>query len=369
MILIGTDEGIYRWFDGMPWPIYHALQDRAIVGLASPGGGVLAAVDGGGRVLESLDNGLQWRTIPMPEGSGRPSSVGAWGMPAEIVVASRPLALYRRAFGAPIPRAFEEPGPTQGLAPRLWGRARTISEGATALIAPRSVPARVDRQTALLAGWDRLAVPNVPDSGAITPEIRALAVGSGEAPAWYAAIGGAGLWRSLDDGASWEPCPGLPAEVYAIRTAPARPGSVFVATADGCWVSGDSGQTWEDRSGGLDNARHLRALEVKPGEPDVMMAGAAPTAPGESGVAPREGLGFSLFETTNGGKTWSHVKRGNPEVLDYDTITDIRFDPAAPENIVVALGSGELWITRNGGAYWSPLARQIRAARVLCAAE
>src|SRR4051812_12198676 len=45
MILIGTDKGIYRWFEGCGWPIFHSLQDRAIVDLATPGGGVLAALD------------------------------------------------------------------------------------------------------------------------------------------------------------------------------------------------------------------------------------------------------------------------------------------------------------------------------------
>ena len=37
MILIGTDKGIYRWFEGSGWPTFHSLQDRAIVSLASPG--------------------------------------------------------------------------------------------------------------------------------------------------------------------------------------------------------------------------------------------------------------------------------------------------------------------------------------------
>ncbi|MEJ7640295.1 MAG: hypothetical protein WKF75_20595 [Singulisphaera sp.] len=78
MILIGTDEGIYRWYEGNPWPIFHSLQGRAVVGLAAPGGGVLAAVDGGGRVVESVDNGMQWRTIPLPEGpvGPRPGRLG-----------------------------------------------------------------------------------------------------------------------------------------------------------------------------------------------------------------------------------------------------------------------------------------------------
>jgi hypothetical protein len=197
-------------------------------------------------------------------------------------------------------------------------------------------------------------------------EVRALAAGSGPNAPWLAAVAGAGLGRSTDLGRAWEQCPGLPSEVYAVRSVPGKPGELWAATADGVWFSGDAGQSWQDRSAGLEAARQVRAVAVKPGAPDVLLAGASP-AP-KPGASPTEGLGHALYESTNCGKSWSPVvKRNFPEDLDYDTISDIRFDPAAPDNIIVALGSGELWLTPNGGAYWGPLARQIRAARVLCA--
>jgi hypothetical protein len=107
MILIGTDEGIYRWYEGISWPIFHSLQGRSVVGLAAPGGGVLAAVDGGGRVLESVDNGMQWRTIPLPEGAGRPSSLAVWGTPSAFVLATkaaRNATAVRSAAPSPAPR-------------------------------------------------------------------------------------------------------------------------------------------------------------------------------------------------------------------------------------------------------------------------
>jgi photosystem II stability/assembly factor-like uncharacterized protein len=97
------------------------------------------------------------------------------------------------------------------------------------------------------------------------------------------------------------------------------------------------------------------------------MAGAAPREPGSTGTAHEDGLGFALYESQNGGKSWSVVRRGIPESFAHDAITDVRFDPDAPDNLVVALASGELWVSRNAGAYFSPLARQIHAARVLCA--
>src|SRR5207253_977526 len=74
MILIGTDDGIYRWFQGSPWPIYHSLQGRAVVALAAQGGGLLAAADGGGRYWESRDNGINWVEVPLPTWAGGASA-------------------------------------------------------------------------------------------------------------------------------------------------------------------------------------------------------------------------------------------------------------------------------------------------------
>src|SRR4051812_11491626 len=97
MILIGTDEGIYRWFEGCGWPIFHSLQDRAIASLASPGTGLIAAIDRDGQVFESVNNGQDWQAIPGPEpgpggGTGpTPVTLAIWGEASTIVLATRPL--------------------------------------------------------------------------------------------------------------------------------------------------------------------------------------------------------------------------------------------------------------------------------------
>ncbi|SIO46121.1 hypothetical protein SAMN05444166_4927 [Singulisphaera sp. GP187] len=365
MILIGTDNGIYRWFEGASWPVFHSLQDRSIVDLASPGPGVLVALDRAGQVFESVNNGQDWRTIPLAEGAGSPTSLAAWGDPPFIVLGTRTQGLARRPVGAPIPVHHDPKAPVQGSASSWIGRARSLAEGATALLAPKPEVSRTDRATAKLAGWTRLGTP-APGKAKQPGVIRAMAVGEGSTPVWYAAVRGAGLWRSTDLGVSWNPCPGLPVDVFAIRTAPKRPGSVYVATSDGCWISSDAGLTWEDRSGGLENARYLSAIEVKPGAPDVLLAGAALRGPNDFANGPFTGLAFSLYESKDGGKAWSLVRRGNPDVFENDMIADLRHDPAAPDNVILALTSGELWITPNAGAFWMPLSRQIRAARKLC---
>jgi photosystem II stability/assembly factor-like uncharacterized protein len=361
MILIGTDEGVYRWFEGCGWPIFHGLQGRAVVGLASGGPGVLVAVDRSGDVLETTDGGLQWRHVPLPAGAGRPLAVSVAGTPPTVVAALKPLSLYQRVVGTPVPWRARR---VEGVAAWL-DRARGLGARAAALVAAGRSRPRSDPEAARLCGWWPLNPPNAPRSS-LAPEVRVLTIASGQGAAWFAAVASAGLWRSGDRGRTWEPCPGLPADVYAVRPSPGRPGAFWAATADGCRFTADGGQTWGDRGTGLDDARQVRAIAVHPGDPRVLLAGAAPTAPASS-AAPRDGLGFALFESADSGQHWSRVARRTiPESFGFDTISDIAFDPAAPANVVVALGSGELWVTRNGGAYWEPLARKITAARVLC---
>ncbi len=173
MILIGTDDGIYRWFDGCGWPIFHSLQGRAIVSLASPGAGLIAAIDRDGTVLESVNNGMDWQVVPGPHGTGTPTpaSLAVWGEPETIVLATKPLGLFRRSIGAPLPRSRTTPG-SMGQA---WvGQARSLAAGATALLAPRKAAT-----TRPIPVWTPLTTPEVARgkvaSGAL---VRALADGS-----------------------------------------------------------------------------------------------------------------------------------------------------------------------------------------------
>ena len=72
---------------------------------------------------------------------------------------------------------------------------------------------------------------------------------------------------------------------------------------------------------------------------------------------------WSWEQSKDAGKTWLHVPRGFPELLEYDQIADIRYDPADTDCAVVALASGEMWATRTNGLWWEPLARQNCLAR------
>ncbi|MBX6312969.1 MAG: hypothetical protein IRY99_08655, partial [Isosphaeraceae bacterium] len=132
MLYIGTDDGIYRWFPGANWPIFHSLQGRAIVDLASPGGGVIVAVDNTGRVWETTSNGQDWNEVPLPTGAGRPSALALAWTPAEIVMAMRPKGLYRRPVGLVAESPEGPPSRFAWLAGVLFGTPRESGVTATA---------------------------------------------------------------------------------------------------------------------------------------------------------------------------------------------------------------------------------------------
>lgn len=344
MILVGTDDGIYRWYEGGPWLTFHGLQGRAIVDLVATGGGIIAAIDDAGRVWETEDNGQSWRSLPAPSGPVKATKLAIGGEPARLIVAGRTSHLLSRPIGAPLPPAprWFKPLLERG---RQWGG--RSGRGST-VVAAATAPARND------SAWTevRVPAPNATVANVWVP---------GDGP-WFVSVKDAGLWRSGDSGASWARCEGLSADVLSLRALAQPAGGLVAGTSDGCWMSSDGGATWADHSQGLEDARYVRVVEPRPDNPKHLLAGAAPGTPR---VAPVEGLGYALFESKDGGKSWARPTKGFPARLQFDTIDDIRWDPAAPGFAILAFGSGECWRTRSGGDWWEPIARQTQAARVL----
>jgi len=346
MIYLGVDQGIYRWFEGAPWPVFHGLQGRSVVDLAAGLGGEMGALEESGLIWETADHGLNWRPAPLPEEAARAWSIAWGGEPTTLWTVTLDRAVYRKRVGQP--------------------------------------------------SWVPMGRLEPTDAGPIAPTPRFIQPIDDLA---FLSLDGGGLWRSEDGGRTWSRREQAPEEIFRIRKAGDR---LVIATAEGVHASDDQGQSWRPLAALPHEARHVRAVDPSPDQPDFLLAGAAPVpvheasstgagsevpaavgaaAGSEGGSNPAggvdgraatasaslydSGLGFRLFESKDGGQTWTHVTRGFPVELEYDPIADIRFDPQAPEYAIVALASGECWRTRNGGEWWEPIARGIGSVSVL----
>jgi photosystem II stability/assembly factor-like uncharacterized protein len=212
-------------------------------------------------------------------------------------------------------------------------------------------------------GWARIGGPTA--EGAAEKRVRSFTIAPRSPELWAVVVARSGLWISRDAGANWSHASHLPEEVRTVRIL--NDGAIWAGTSRGIWTSRDGGSTWTDQSKGLEGAPQVWAIDIKPGDPKRLLAAAAPTSEGRLASADG-GLGFGLYESKDAAASWTRVGRGFPQSLEYDQIVDILHDPGDPAFAVVALASGEIWMTRSDGAWWEPLSRRSGAVRVICPA-
>ena len=185
---------------------------------------------------------------------------------------------------------------------------------------------------------------------------------------WMGTTGG-GVFKTTDGGASWDPATDkyFGGTIGAIGVSESNPDIVYVGAGefdirgnvshgDGVWKTTDDGKTWE--SLGLTETRQISRVIVDPHNPDVVYVGAlghvwAPNA--ERGV----------YKTTDGGKTWRKVLFRN----DSTGVSDMAMDPNDPNTLYAAMwqagrkpwllvsggaGSG-IFKTTDGGEHWTEL--------------
>jgi len=184
----------------------------------------------------------------------------------------------------------------------------------------------------------------------------------------YVAYATGGLWRSINQGTTFEPLLDEACKLGAVAAHPS--GRLVVGSGEanssrssyagtGVWISDDHGQTW--RHAGLEQARHIGRVAIHPQNPDIIYVAAL----GEL-YTPNQGGG--VYKSQDGGTTWQRIlevqgSRSGEVVGAVDLVLDI----TQYEHILAAFwdrtrrahdfseggpGSG-IWETLDGGATWT----------------
>jgi photosystem II stability/assembly factor-like uncharacterized protein len=191
----------------------------------------------------------------------------------------------------------------------------------------------------------------------------------------YIATGGGGIWKSSNEGTTWEPI--FEHEdvgaTGAVAADPSNPDTVWVGTGeanprnsvswgDGVYKSTDGGKTWKHM--GLKETQHIGRIRIDPRNPDVVYVAALGHV---WGANPERGV----YKTTDGGLTWTQSLK-----INADTgVVDLAMDPHDSNALYAAAyemrrdgfaggdpgkqwgpGSG-IYKTTDGGRNWRKLSQ------------
>jgi photosystem II stability/assembly factor-like uncharacterized protein len=193
--------------------------------------------------------------------------------------------------------------------------------------------------------------------------IEALAVPPGSHNTIYAGPGAGNVWKSTNNGLTWQPIFEHESSfsVGDIAIAPSNPEIVWVGTGEvqprhsgyafsgtGVFKSTDAGTSWTHM--GLDDTQHIGKIVIDPTNPDVVYVAAMGhfwSKNNERGV----------FKTTDGGRTWTKSLFVNDETGAIDLV----MDPSRPSVLYASIWqftSGPesgVYRTTDAGATWAKL--------------
>lgn len=181
----------------------------------------------------------------------------------------------------------------------------------------------------------------------------------------YVAVSAAGVYRTEDDGKTWqarnigirvvflpEKYPEFGQCVHKIVLHPARPERLFLQNHWGLYRSDNRGDSWQDIARGLPSDFGF-GMVMHPHDPDSVYI--LPVESDEFRCTPDGRL--RVYRTRNAGASWDALEHGLPQKGAYETVLRDAFssDSLDPAGIYFGTRSGKLYASRDEGKSWKKI--------------
>ncbi|MEA2305879.1 MAG: hypothetical protein QOH43_3159, partial [Solirubrobacteraceae bacterium] len=120
---------------------------------------------------------------------------------------------------------------------------------------------------------------------------------------------------------------------------------------DGILKSTDGGQTWSTVSGDTFQGVSIPRVVVDPTNADHLYAAALRGRGGARRTSPTTHSRFGVWESKDGGATWTLIREADEE----HGATDIEIDPQNPKVLYASFLSDAIYKSTDGGATWTKL--------------
>lgn len=212
-------------------------------------------------------------------------------------------------------------------------------------------------------------------NGSYTGRVSAIAASPVDANNYYVAGADGGVWKTTNGGTTWLPLTdGLPTSaIGALALDPSDDEIIYAGSGEanfanhsrygaGVFKSIDGGATWTQLAESTFAGRCFAKIVVSPSDPQTLLA-ATTIAGGFPALAaakehPQRNGPVGVFQSIDGGASWTQLLNGLPNL----SATDVVFDPANGQIAYAGIGhifgspDNGVYKTIDGGASWSRLA-------------
>lgn len=174
-----------------------------------------------------------------------------------------------------------------------------------------------------------------------------------------------GIWTWDEGSETWTPRTDYLGSlaIGALAFAPSSPNIVYAGTGEGA-LSGDSyagtgvlkstdsGQTWAHVSGKQIMGQSISSMVVDPNDANHVYIGTIRGTGGNRRVTHPSKKQYGLYESTDGGSTWTLLKGYDDP---FNGVSDIEMDPLNPDILYVSFSGIAIFKTTNGGQSFSEI--------------